>query len=69
MKYLGNFFFIFIYRLQLRNHQPNPGTKSMYSTLIALKNLQLQKKVLQVLRTRGSSFFAHGVLVMSFMTS
>ena len=27
--YLGNLFFILIYRLQLRNRQPNSGTKSM----------------------------------------
>ena len=29
MKYLGNLFFILIYRLRLQNHQPNSGTKSM----------------------------------------
>ena len=34
-----------------------------------LKDHQSQNKVLQVLWTRGSSFFAHGVFVTSFTTS
>ena len=44
MKYLGNFFFIFIYRLQLRNRQPNSGTKSMYSMWIAPKKPPVAEK-------------------------
>ena len=54
MKYLGNFFFIFIYRLRLQNRQPNSGTKSTYSMWITLKKPPVAEKVLQVLRTRGS---------------
>ena len=36
MKYLGTLGFIFIYRLRLRNPQPNSGTKSTYSMWIIL---------------------------------
>ena len=37
MNYLGNLFFILIYRLRLQNHQPNSATKSTWSMWIALK--------------------------------
>ena len=36
--------FIFIYRLRLRNHQPNSCTKSAYSTWIALKKPPVTEK-------------------------
>ena len=53
MKYLGTLGFIFIYRLRLRNHQPNSGTKSMYSTWIALpKPLVTEKSVVSIMDQR-----------------
>ena len=57
MKYLGTLGFIFIYRLRLQNHQPNSGTKSMYSAWITLPKPPVAEKELQVLWTRGSNIY------------
>ena len=53
MKYLGTLGFLFIYRLRLQNHQPNSGTKSTYSTWIALpKPLVTEKSVVSIMDQR-----------------
>ena len=53
MKYLGTLGFVFIYRLRLQNHQPNSGTKSMYSMWITLpKPLVAEKSVESIMDQR-----------------
>ena len=53
MKYLGILGFIFIYRLRLQNRQPNSGTKSTYSTWIALpKPPVAEKSVVSIMDQR-----------------
>ena len=53
MKYLGTLGIIFIYRLRLQNHQPNSGTKSMYSMWMALpKPLVAEKSVASIMDQR-----------------
>ena len=57
MKYLGTLGLIFIYRLQLQICQPNSGTKSIYSTWIALpKPLVTEKSVASFMDQREYDF-------------
>ena len=55
MKSLGNFFFIFMYRLQTEIASPTLVQNQCILHGLHLKNLQSQKKVLQVLQTREST--------------